>query len=233
LVFASKQAGILPGELCAPANLLSHLTATISLSPQRRRQQQQVVALPAQGSSAAAAAATLPSPAVPAGYNAGSSSLSGFMSQMLEQLRWPQDPWVVGEFPNRRSHSFGSAGMGHVQAAALAAHPTRSLYVSGSSTGRIYLWQFGEAMCKAAYVPITSTQARLLLYSDSFGFVDMACCRHVRSANAEARPLQCVQSYLNGMVATSMCASFGRCKAVYVLITSTQVRLLYCDSVWF
>ncbi|KAF6256376.1 hypothetical protein COO60DRAFT_1529772 [Scenedesmus sp. NREL 46B-D3] len=80
------------------------------------------------------------------------------MSQMLEQLRWPPDPWVVGEFPNRRSHSFGSAGMGHVHAAALAAHPTRPLYVSGSSTGRIYLWQFGDATCKAAYVPITSSQ---------------------------------------------------------------------------
>ncbi|WIA34454.1 hypothetical protein OEZ86_012787 [Tetradesmus obliquus] len=80
------------------------------------------------------------------------------MSQMLEQLRWPQDPWVVGEFPNRRSHSFGSAGMAHVQAAALAAHPTRPLYASGSSTGRIYLWQFGEAVCKAAYVPSTATQ---------------------------------------------------------------------------
>jgi hypothetical protein len=155
LVFASKQAGIIPGELCAPANLLSHLNATISLSPQRRRQQQQQQVMPA----AAAAAGVSTHPTVPGStYSAGSSSLTGFMSQMLEQLRWPPDPWVVGEFPNRRSHSFGSAGMGHVQAAALAAHPTRPLYVSGSSTGRIYLWQFGEAMCKAAYVPSTSTQ---------------------------------------------------------------------------
>lgn len=77
---------------------------------------------------------------------------------MLEQLRWPPDPWVVGEFPSRRSPSYGSAGMRHVQAAALAAHPSRPLYVSGSGTGRIHLWQFGGQMSKAAYVPSTAAQ---------------------------------------------------------------------------
>jgi hypothetical protein len=186
LVFASKQAGILPGELCAPANLLSHLNATISLSPQRRRQQQQVaLSPPLPAAAAVASTGQLPGTAVPpaaaAGYNTGSSSLSGFMSQMLEQLRWPQDPWVVGEFPNRRSHSFGSAGMGHVQAAALAAHPTRPLYVSGSSTGRIYLWQFGEAMCKAAYVPSTSTQVRRAC--NVIWRVQPTCCLTAESAD--------------------------------------------------
>jgi hypothetical protein len=80
------------------------------------------------------------------------------MSQVLDQLRWPPDPWVVGEYPTRRSGiSMGSAAVGHVQAGTLAAHPTRPLYVSGSSTGRICLWQFGDANCKAAYVPLAST----------------------------------------------------------------------------
>jgi hypothetical protein len=80
------------------------------------------------------------------------------MSQVLDQLRWPPDPWVVGEYPTRRSGiSMGSAAVGHVQGGTLAAHPSRPLYVSGSSTGRIYLWQFGDANCKAAYVPLAST----------------------------------------------------------------------------
>lgn len=78
------------------------------------------------------------------------------MSQVLDQLRWPPDPWVTGEYPTRRM-SHGSAAVGHVQTGTVAAHPNRPLFVSGSSTGRIYLWQFGDANCKAAYVPLAST----------------------------------------------------------------------------
>jgi hypothetical protein len=47
-----------------------------------------------------------------------------------------------------------------LQASCLAAHPSRPLYVSGSSTGGICLWSFGEVLCKAAYVPSTTSQVR-------------------------------------------------------------------------
>lgn len=166
LVFASRNAGIISSHLCAPAALMTHLAAAAAVAggSQAPRQRQPSTAgstQPQHRTSSPADSSQKPSPtAGGVGGVSSGSSLSGFMSQMLDQLRWPPDPWVVGEFPNRRSHSFGSAGMGHVAAAALAAHPSRPLYVSGSSTGRIYLWQFGEVMCKAAYVPITSSQVR-------------------------------------------------------------------------
>jgi WD40 repeat protein len=81
---------------------------------------------------------------------------------VLDQLRWPPDPWVVGEFPTRRSGSSlpgSAAALGHVATASLAAHPSRPLFVSGSSSGRIYLWAFGEAHAKAGYVPMASTSS--------------------------------------------------------------------------
>jgi hypothetical protein len=85
-----------------------------------------------------------------------SSLLSGLMQQMLDHVRWPPDPWVVGEFPTRRSHFFGSASMPHVSSPAVAAHPQRPLFVSGSSSGHIYIWQFGDTHSRASYIPVTA-----------------------------------------------------------------------------
>lgn len=78
------------------------------------------------------------------------------MQQMFDHVRWPPDPWMVGEFPHRRSHSFGSASLPHVTTSVLTPHPQRPLFVSGSSSGHIYIWQFGDEQSKAAYIPITS-----------------------------------------------------------------------------
>ena len=178
VIFATKGAGMCPAELLAPPNLLSVWTAsrayhqhssrkgsalstaaggvTAGSSPRHQQQQQREL----KGGSTAAAGSSPSSALSPASPYAAASagSLSGFMSQVLDQLRWPPDPWVVGEYPTRRSgSSLGSAAVGHVQSVTVAAHPNRPLFVSGSSTGRIYLWQFGEANCKAAYVPLAST----------------------------------------------------------------------------
>lgn len=164
LVFASRNAGIISSHLCAPAALMTHVAAAAAAAgnsrPPARQQQPAANGTLPQQRTANHGKGPGQQPGSAAAAGSSGSSLSGFMSQMLDQLRWPPDPWVVGEFPNRRSHSFGSAGMSHVSAAALAAHPSRPLYVSGSSTGRIYLWQFGDVMCKAAYVPMTSSQVR-------------------------------------------------------------------------
>jgi hypothetical protein len=174
IIFASKATGMAPAELLAPANLLSQWMATHrhqqtpktprspaaagAHAPSQQQQEQQGMQGP-QGSSGVQPGRSprALSPAPP--YAASSAgSLSGFMSQVLDQLRWPPDPWVIGEYPTRRSGmALGSAAVGNVQAATLAAHPNRPLFVSGSSTGRIYLWQFGDANCKAAYVPLAST----------------------------------------------------------------------------
>ncbi len=44
----------------------------------------------------------------------------------------------------------------HVSSAACASHPQRPLYITGSSSGHIYIWQYGEEHSKAAYIPVTS-----------------------------------------------------------------------------
>jgi hypothetical protein len=75
--------------------------------------------------------------------------------QVLGNVRWPPDPWSVmsGEFPSRRSSPLGLASTSHVSSPALAAHPTRPLFVSGSSSGHVYMWQYGSSESLAGYVP--------------------------------------------------------------------------------
>lgn len=97
-----------------------------------------------------------PPSATAAAAAAQNSLLSGLMQQMLDHVRWPPDPWVIGEYPTRRSHSFGAAAMAQVSCCALAAHPLRPLYVSGSASGHIYMWCYGDAHSRAAYIPVTA-----------------------------------------------------------------------------
>lgn len=157
VIFAAKTGGICPADLLAPPNLLAHWTATHQHLRSSSSSRNPAAARSSSPNVQPRSPTKALSPAAP--YAASSSnSLSGFMSQVLDQLRWPPDPWVIGEYPTRRGGmSMGSAALSHVQAGTLAAHPNRPLFVSGSSTGRIYLWQFGEVNCKAAYVPLAST----------------------------------------------------------------------------
>jgi hypothetical protein len=60
---------------------------------------------------------------------------------------------MSGEFPSRRGSPHGLASTSHVSSAALAAHPTRPLFVSGSSSGHVYMWQYGGSESLAGYVP--------------------------------------------------------------------------------
>jgi hypothetical protein len=180
LIFACKSAGIRTAELLAPAALPAHWAAAAQArcggsssskavgSPRSPFAAAGTPASPLGAAAASPSAAAAPGAAGLAAASAG--SLSGFMSQVLDQLRWPPDPWVVGEFPHQRPSGGLHAGrvtagghpgasLAHVHTAALATHPTRPLFVSGSSSGRIHLWAFGEGVAKAAYVPVANTSA--------------------------------------------------------------------------
>ena len=75
--------------------------------------------------------------------------------QVLGNVRWPPDPWSVmsGEYPSKRASPLGLASTTHVSSPALAAHPTRPLFLSGSSSGHVYMWQYGSSESCAAYMP--------------------------------------------------------------------------------
>eukprot|EP00775_Hariotina_reticulata_P013078 gene13078-13205_t len=68
--------------------------------------------------------------------------------------------------PQQQRISAAAASHAAAAAASLKAHMhqpgaagARPRPLVGSSTGGIYLWSFGEALCKAAYVPSTASQA--------------------------------------------------------------------------
>lgn len=100
------------------------------------------------------------------------SSLIGLIGQVLENVRWTPDPWAAMtsvEEPSMAVHRdalLGSNSGGWRQdsslsvsaaathTSALAAHPDRDLFVSGSSSDHVFLWHFGASRSSATYVPL-------------------------------------------------------------------------------
>lgn len=110
------------------------------------------------------------------------------ISQLFDQSTWQQDPtWhhgtaefdVVGsaaEAPGSSGSPLGVVRASSVHSTALAAHPHKQLYLTGCSSGRLHLWQFGEQQSLATYTPvpgselanITRSFSGLLSFSRSF-----------------------------------------------------------------
>ncbi|KAL0048506.1 hypothetical protein WJX82_004799 [Trebouxia sp. C0006] len=93
------------------------------------------------------------------------TTFSAMLGDMLEAVRWPQDPTPAPGSPFSRAGSKGGkpesptatrvrVPVGQIGTSTLAAHPTRQLFLTGCSTGEIYLCQFGETKAKAGYTPM-------------------------------------------------------------------------------
>ncbi|KAL4433701.1 hypothetical protein ABPG75_000142 [Micractinium tetrahymenae] len=113
---------------------------------------------------------------------------SRLLSQLFDQSTWQQDPtWhhgtaefdVVGaaaEAPGSGGSPLGRVWAHGVHTAAVAAHPSKQLYLSGCGSGRLHLWQFGEQQALATYTPVPGSElasinrsfSGLLSFSRSF-----------------------------------------------------------------
>ncbi|KAL0019249.1 hypothetical protein WJX77_001067 [Trebouxia sp. C0004] len=93
------------------------------------------------------------------------TTFSAMLGDMLEAVRWPQDPTPAPGSPFSRAGSKGGkpesptatrvrVPVGQIGTSTLAAHPTRQLFLTGCSTGEIYLCQFGDTKAKAGYTPM-------------------------------------------------------------------------------
>eukprot|EP00884_Botryococcus_braunii_P004810 jgi/Botrbrau1/1432/Bobra.0063s0124.2 len=111
------------------------------------------------------------------------SVFTALLSDMLEAVRWPPDPWAViaplppdasasAETPRRSLPPSPAAARvkatcASVLTVALDSHPYRQLYLSGSASGEIYLWQFGQKGAVAGYTPLAASEAALPSWSES------------------------------------------------------------------
>jgi WD40 repeat protein len=114
---------------------------------------------------------------------------SRLLSQLFDQSTWQQDPtWhhgtaefdVVGSAtePVSVASPHGTVRAHSIQTAAIAAHPSKQLYLTGCSSGLLHLWQFGEQHALATYTPvpgselekINQTFSGLLSFSRSFKY---------------------------------------------------------------
>ncbi|GIM04382.1 hypothetical protein Vretimale_8962, partial [Volvox reticuliferus] len=120
---------------------------------------------------------------LPPSKAAGPSSLfMGLMQSVLHHVRWTPDPWAMmsggytdeaagggagatsadqaadGGMPPSLSYGGGGGGSGpgsvwSTSTCALASHPERDIYLSGSSGQLVYQWRYGEHSSHSAYVP--------------------------------------------------------------------------------
>ncbi|KAK9861889.1 hypothetical protein WJX84_003839 [Apatococcus fuscideae] len=89
------------------------------------------------------------------------TTFTTMLTGMLEAVRWPPDPWALIA-PNQGGGNDAvsprvQAKRAHISTATLCAHPSRPIYVSGCSTGEIYLWHFGQRMASAGYTPLPAS----------------------------------------------------------------------------
>ncbi|KAK9799814.1 hypothetical protein WJX73_002530 [Symbiochloris irregularis] len=101
------------------------------------------------------------------------SVFSAVLGELLDAVRWPATP--VADSPRGSpkpsripSQSLGSMGASpaavsarreSIATATLAAHPYRPLYLSGSSTGEVFLLRFGQDTAVSGYTPMASSGA--------------------------------------------------------------------------
>ncbi|GAX73065.1 hypothetical protein CEUSTIGMA_g518.t1 [Chlamydomonas eustigma] len=82
----------------------------------------------------------------------------GLMQQVLDHVRWTPDPWAVMA-NDVRENTGPSTSASHTHSAAVAAHPERDLFLSGSSSDHVFLWKHGETSSRATYLPLLERDA--------------------------------------------------------------------------
>eukprot|EP00854_Cymbomonas_tetramitiformis_P015417 gene15417-18247_t len=84
----------------------------------------------------------------------GSSTSIMAEAPLWSTSQWPPEEWAFNDDAAALAAAATGAGNTHspdVVAPTLAAHPRRPLLLSGSSTGMVHLWHFGQSTALAAY----------------------------------------------------------------------------------